>query len=96
MPREAGYALRILGEIARSGGDLEQADAYFTEGYGTLAEAGDDYERAKVCLAQAHLYAAQGRAEQALASLGEGEEIARRLGMEAALDEMTTLRRSLQ
>jgi len=95
MPLEAGHALRILGEIAHACGELAQADAYFVEGHRTLVEAGDEYESAKVCLAQARLYAAQGRQESALAAIDEAEPVFRRLAVGAQLEEIAAIRLEL-
>ncbi len=95
MPREAGHTLRILGEIVRAEGQAEQAHAYFAEGYRTLAEAGDDYESAKVRLAQARLYAAQGQREPALQALAECEPVFIRLAIQPDQEEINTLRQTL-
>jgi tetratricopeptide (TPR) repeat protein len=96
MPREAGHALRILGEIAAGAeGHAQQAHNYFAEGYRTLAEAGDEYESAKVRLAQARLYAAQGQKEQALQALGECAPVFVRLAVQPDLEDVNTLRQTL-
>lgn len=96
MPREAGYTLRILGEIARAEGRLEHAHDHFAESYRTLAEAGDEYESAQVRLAQARLYAAQGRREPALAALAECAPVFTRLAIRPAIEEIDALRHSCE
>lgn len=101
MPREAGQALRVLGEIAA--GDLaavtddplEQAHAYLAEGYRTLTEAGDEYESAKVRLVQARLFAAQGQKAQAWQALAECEPVFIRLAIHLEQATIAALRQTL-
>ncbi|MCB8965844.1 MAG: tetratricopeptide repeat protein [Ardenticatenaceae bacterium] len=75
MPQEEGHNLRIMGEIARTRQQLAEAEDYFQESYRILAEAGDEYERARTQLSLADFYAAQGARAQALAALAICEPI---------------------
>jgi tetratricopeptide (TPR) repeat protein len=95
MPREEGHALRILGEIARAEGALAQADSSFSESYRILVAAGDEYESAKVRLAHARLYEAQGLSAQALAALDDSEPIVRRLAIQPDLESIAQMRERL-
>lgn len=95
MPREAGHALRLLGEIAANAeGQSEQAHDYLAESYRTLAEAGDEYESAKVRLAQARLYTQLGQTEQALQMLDECEPVFIRLAIQPEQEAINALRAS--
>ncbi|MCL4869658.1 MAG: tetratricopeptide repeat protein [Anaerolineae bacterium] len=88
MPREEGYTLRILGEIARARGEITKAEQLFQQSFQTLAEAGDEYEAACTQLSLAQLYAAQQQKEPAEAALASCEPLFVRL--EAQLD-LTTV-----
>lgn len=93
MPREEGHNLRIMGEIARAQNQPDAARAYFTQSYQLLADAGDEYETAKVQLSQASFYAAQGDQAEADKLLGACEKVFARLEAQLDLAEIAWLKR---
>jgi tetratricopeptide (TPR) repeat protein len=84
MPREEGHNLRILGEIALAQHHYGRAEQYFKESSDILEGASDEYERAKVKLSLAELYAKEDKRIQAMTLIQESEEVFERLS--AALD----------
>jgi len=96
MPREEGFCLRIMGEIARAGGHFEQAQHYLQESYLTLSGARDEYESAKAQLSLAQLYAAQGQRQAAQAATALCEEIFGRLEAQLDLKAAQQLRQELE
>ncbi len=84
MPREEGYTLRIMGEIAQARGLYREAEDYFHDSYMILREAGDQYERTRTQFSLAVLYSEIGRVEEARRQLSACETVFRRL--EAWLD----------
>ena len=84
MPREEGYTLRILGEVAYARSQWDEAERLFRESYQTLHQAGDEYEEGRAQLSLAQLYAFRQQPEEAEAALALCEELFERL--EAQLD----------
>ena len=95
MPREEGYNLRILGEIARAREQFEVAEQFFLESYGTLHQAGDEYEEGRTQLSLAQLYAAQQQKERAEMALELCVGVFERLDAQLDLAAAHTIRQTL-
>lgn len=95
MPREEGRARRILGEVARAGGHIDQAEQQLQESYTILHEAGDEYESARTQLSLAQLYAMQGNEARAAPVLEQCEAIFGRLEAQLDLDHARRLRQAI-
>ena len=95
MPREEGYNLRILGEIARAREQFEVAEQFFLESYGTLHRAGDEYEEGRTQLSLAQLYAAQQQKERAGMALELCVGVFERLDAQLDLAAAHTIRQTL-
>lgn len=94
MPREEGYNLRVLGEIARANGQWDEAERLFLDSYTTLHQAGDEYESGRTQLALAQLYVAQQRYEPVTALLDACEAIFERLEAQRDLAAAQGIRQS--
>lgn len=84
MPREEGYTLRIMGEVALGQQQAEVAQRYFEESQALLTAANDGYELAKTQLALGRLYVQQQRNAEARRLLLAAEAVFAR--QEAAFD----------
>jgi class 3 adenylate cyclase/tetratricopeptide (TPR) repeat protein len=95
MPREEGHNLRIMGEIARSRADLDQAQALFEASHRLLSDAGDEYEGARTRLAQAQLLADRGEISSAREALKECQAVFERLEAQHDLERLRELQGEL-
>lgn len=95
MPREEGYNLRILGEIAQAKEQFNEAEQFFLESYRILRQAGDEYEEGRTQLSLAQLYVAQQQKEQAEVALELCEGVFARLDAQLDLAMVQTVRQAL-
>jgi tetratricopeptide (TPR) repeat protein len=84
MRSEEGCCLRVLGEIAREQGRLDQARTVLEESVHILQEIADEYELARSQFSLARVYAALGLRPQARELMEQCTGVFRRL--EAAMD----------
>jgi len=96
LPVEEGHNLRIMGEIAFAGQNLEEAERYYKTANEIVVEAGDEYECAKTQLSLAQLYLAMSNVDLARTALDDCLETFDRLDAQMDLDKARELLTSLQ